>query len=179
MIKSVFMNRLIITFLLLFVLFLNLSAQNLLKTTDLIPYSTWLRKRLDETKKTICILDLGGKPSKIKAVFEVEPKILKTGETIVLITFKTDTFNVVFEEIDKQITAKINYFGRITSKNQIIDGVFQDQKILVIDENQLTQLQPITYTKSIQLPKGKYTLDIRISDNSENFAAKKIKFEIK
>ena len=173
------MKILIISIVVLLTFLLNVKAQTSLQTTELIPYTTWLKKRLEETKKFVCIFDLGGKPAKLKAVFEVEPKILQNGETIVLITVKTTTNDVVFEEIDKDIATKIDYFGRITSKDQTIDGVFQDQKIFVSDEDQLTRLQPITYTKSVQLPIGKYTLNFRISDNSGNFATKKIKFEIK
>jgi hypothetical protein len=173
------MKSLIISTLLLFALFLDASAQNSVQATELIPYTVWLRNRLKETKNVVCILDLGGKPSKLKAVFEVEPKTLQNGETIALITFKTTTNDVVFEDIDKKITTIIDYFGRITSKDKIIDVVFQAQQILVSDENELTRLQSITYTKSVQLPKGKYILNFKISDSSGNFATKNIKFEIK
>jgi hypothetical protein len=181
LLETNFMKRLIISIVVLLTFLLNVKAQISEEVSKLTPYSTWLQKQSNETKKVRNIdYVVFIKPSRIRIKFETETKTLKTGQNVVSITAKTTTDEIVFQDVDKKVLAQLNYFGRIISKDKIIDGVFEEQKSVEVTVENLTNSFPVIFEKTFELPKGKYTLYFRVTDVfSGNYTIKKIKFEIK
>jgi hypothetical protein len=175
------MKKLIISIVVLLTFLLNVNAQTSEQTSELTPYSIWLQKQYDETKKIrnadyVVFI----KPVRIKIKFEIATKMLKTGKNAVSITAETTADEIVFQEVGEKVSARLDYFGRIISKDKTMDGVFEERKDVEVKVENPTNYFPVFFEKTFELPKGKYTFYFRVTDVfSGNYTVKKTKFEIK
>jgi hypothetical protein len=177
------MKQIVLIIFLSLIFVLNFKAQDSEQFGELIPYTKWLAKVEEENKKIDCIISdtPSNKFEKIKISFKFETKTLPNGENIVLFQTQTNSKELVFvENSEGEIVSRIRYFGRITSKDNKFDRVFEEFMPITVKREQLENFFPIDYRRAFKLSKGNYTFNLAVSDvMTGNKAKKKFKFEIK
>lgn len=181
--KGGFMKQIILIIILSLIFCLNAKTQDTEVFGELIPYSKWLAKIEEENKKIDCIIsdDPSMKFEKLNVSFGFEIRTLQNNENIVVIQAQTNSKELVFmERSDGETVSRIRFFGRITSKDNKFDRIFEEFMPISITREKLQEFFPVNYQRAFKLPKGKYTLNFAISDvMTGNTVKRKHKFEIK
>lgn len=111
----------------------------------------------------------------------VAPSVLIDGKSVTSVTAETDFKNLVFESVGKTNVAKLRFFLRIASRDLKIIGFIEDTLSVSVDTEDATRrkYEPAGFVKFIDLPPGKYTAEIVLSDvTSGGRGIRTVKFEV-
>ena len=121
------MKPLILTIFLLSILFLNVKAQDSEEISQLKPVQKLTKAKLKKLKK---LSKDSYDPFDIQTIdlfVQIETKILSNNKKVSLIKAEFKSNSLFFKGIDKEESvATLNTFGKITSNDKNIEGIFED-----------------------------------------------------
>jgi hypothetical protein len=166
-------------FIILFFAFLNIDAQTAETPGNLTPVPLTVGKFTKNVPpEKYAVL----KDEKVKFDVKTEPVTLPDGKIAVAVIIQTNARDIVFENIGGAETAKVSFYGRITSKDKKTDGFFEEKlnTTATIEElTDVTKLKPVMIRKVFSLPGGKYQIGVIVRDLiSGARGVKIIKFQI-
>lgn len=164
------MKRLLFTIPLLFLLVSNLIGQTSDEISELTPCPVppklsnaelkGQKKWKDDLRKGK-IHYLPSDP--IKIFVGVESKTLSNEKTVGKIKFQTNSYELVFREISKEISvATLNVFIKVISIDSKINGCFEEQIKFSLSRDEFGKKKTFSFFKIFEMPKGKYNLDFFI-----------------
>ncbi len=119
---------------------------------------------------------------KIEFAVKVGTVNLPDGKKAVAVIIETRTSELVFETVGGQPTARINVYGRITSKDKTTDGFFEEKIIIgaTIEElSDVSKMKSVILRRVFALPAGKYQIGVIVRDIITGMRGVKIiKFQI-
>jgi hypothetical protein len=159
--------------------FLNVGAQTAETLGNLTPVPLTVGKFTKNVpREKYAVL----KDEKVKFDVKTEPVNLPDGKKAVAVIIQTSAREIVFENIGGAETAKVGFYGRITSKDKKTDGFFEEKIITTATIEELTdsiKLKPVLLSKVFALPEGKYQIGVIVRDLiSGARGVKIIKFQI-
>ncbi|MBX7174756.1 MAG: hypothetical protein K1X72_27520 [Pyrinomonadaceae bacterium] len=175
------MKPIIFTIFLFSTLFLNVKAQDSVEISQLKPVQKLTKAKLKKLKK------LSGDsydPFDIQTIdlsVQIETKILSNGKKVSVIKAEFKSNSLFFKGIDKEESvASVNTFGKITSNDKNIEGIFEDAVNFVLTKEQIGKLETLFYQKTFELPEGKYKLQFFVKDTQTGIGGlRSVNFEIK
>lgn len=113
----------------------------------------------------------------LKFEISVEPVNLPNNKKAIAIIIKTTYREITFESISDKIVSRLKIYGRITSKDEITDGFFEDflkeQTNSSDFDNQLDK--EVVLRKVFELPDGKYQIGVIVKDWVSGLRGVKVK----
>ena len=115
--------------------------------------------------------------------FEIITEIVDLSENKkgVAVSIQVPYLEITFQNMGGKPTAMINIYGRITSKDEITDGFFEETltEIIEIDELVKAVNKNGTARKVFELPNGYYQIGVIITDRiSQMRGVKVVKFQV-
>lgn len=156
-----------------------IDAQTAASLSELTPVSSNIGKFTKKVPKYKGIL---GESYDIKFDVKIENVNLPPAKKAVAVVIETRATELVFEPVSDQPTARTNFYGRITSKDKITDGFFEEKIITeasVEELSDVSKMKSVTLRKVFALPAGKYQIGVIVRDLISGMRGVKIvKFEI-
>jgi hypothetical protein len=119
---------------------------------------------------------------KVRFNVKIEPMSLPDGRKAAWFIIQTAASEVFFENIGGEETARVNFYGRITSKDKKSDGFFEEKLIVTATVEELgdkSTLKPLILRKIFALLPGKYQIGVVVRDEASGASGVKIiKFQI-
>lgn len=170
------MNKAFFITIVILVLTLFANAQTSVKPappaiTPLSSYTEW-KKRYDQgpwpkiTHYGDIFNEIKPKDYRFRSILKADFIPTTENKIITVVTMETTTEELFFEDIGGILTAKVNYFLRITSRNEKIDGVFEGQKdisVTVVDDLNKKGILNRIFIHSFDLPSGNYKIRMSAS----------------
>lgn len=106
---------------------------------------------------------------------------MSDGKKGIAVTIQTSYDQLIFAKEGGKPTAKINIYGRITSKNKKTDSFFEEQLTAIVTIEELSDIRgkSITLRKVFVLPERKYQFGISVGDlYSDYLGIKVMEFQI-
>jgi hypothetical protein len=111
----------------------------------------------------------------IEVAIGIKTKILPNGKKLSLIKVEFKRTELFF----KESIASINIFGKITSNDMRVDGIFEEAVNFTSQKEQIDQPNTLFYQKFFELPSGKYTLRFAVRDTQTGIVGyRAVKFEV-
>ncbi len=171
-----YMNKAFFIIIVTLVLTLFANAQTNVKNdapaiTPLSSYTEW-KKRYDEgpwpkiTHYGDIFNEIKPKDYRFRSILKASLIPTTDNKIITVVTMDTATEELFFEDIGGILTAKVNYFLRITSADEKIDGVFEGQKdisVPAVDDLNKKGILNRIFIHSFDLPPGNYRIRMSAS----------------
>jgi hypothetical protein len=114
---------------------------------------------------------------------KVELVNLSNAKKGIAVIVQTSNRELIFDEgIDGKLKARVNIYGRVTSKNKTTDGFFEEKITVEMDnksEYTKSLKNQVILRKVLELPKGKYQIVIALTDAFSGYRGiKVIKFQV-
>lgn len=103
---------------------------------------------------------------KIKFDVKIDPINLPNGKKAIAITIRITTDELWFENIGGIETARVKFYGRITSKDRQTDGFFEERQDFTMKIEELADgtVKPVVLRRVFDLPEGKYQIGVIVRD---------------
>ncbi len=162
------------------VLVFNIKAQDSLEISQLTPVRKPTKAELKKQKKLskVNVCPLGS--DIIEVSVEIETKILSNGKKVSVIKAVLKSNELFFKETEKSETlASVNIFGRVTSTDKKVEGIFEDAVNFNLKKEQSNNPTPLFYQKIFELPERKYKLQFAVRDTQTGIiGVRSINFEV-
>lgn len=113
----------------------------------------------------------------LKFEISVEPVNSPNNRKAIAVEIKTTYKELVFENIGGNETARLKFYGRITSKDKTTDGFFEEhlEELANVDDLVNGSNKQVVLRKVFELPDGIYQIGIIITDSASGMRGVKVK----